>query len=346
MIKNKLKFVIFFCCFLLFLIVGNNKVSASEYNVEVTSIEGLVYGSELKNAKIKGNSSIEGSFSFYNSDIILDSVGNVNIEVLFVPSDLDNYDVKKINVLSYVSRRKIEIIFNGVIRKQYDGLSSINLPAYSYEGIIDDEVSVVGNLKGELKGIYVGEDIGIVLSGVEIVGEKKDCYYLDLLEHRGHVYPSTLEKEGENATKITLDKNVYVDTRYRLQVSVNEEVKKINSDYSSFKKFNYNVYNHNNVKIDVEGKFNVMMIANKEDINNERFALFELTRDGEYRQIDYDYHDGKLIFEIDSDSSVVFTTRNIEYDLLILFGGILLFSLVFVIVYAIKNSKMKEEVIY
>ena len=47
-------------------------------------------------------------------------------------------------------------------------------------------------------------------------------------------------------------------------------------------------------------------------------------------------------FKMDSTSSLVLSTRDIEYHFIILFSAILIFSLIFVIVYRLKNSKIKE----
>lgn len=346
MIKNKLKFVIYIFSFVLFFMFFNNKVNALDYDVNINSIEGLVYGNKLNSAKINGESTIDGHFSFYDGNILLNNVGNISVEVVFIPSDLDNYEVKRVNVNSFIEKRKIEVVFSGFIYKQYDGSDKINLPEYRYDGIIDEEVSVIGDLVATLEGIYVGEDIPVILSGVEIIGEKKEFYQLELSGHRGNVYPLMLEKEGYNATQITLDKNVYVDTRYSLIINVNENVNTINDKYSTFKEIEYLVYNHNNIKLDIQGNFKVSMNASDEDVNRNRFTLFELTKEGEYKKIEYVYNNGKLEFNIASTSRIVFATRDIEYNLIYLFNAVLLFCLCFVIVSRIKNSKMKEDIIY
>ena len=155
-----------------------------------------------------------------------------------------------------------------------------------------------------------------------------------------------LEKEGSNATQINLDKDVYVDTKYSLVVNVSDDNTSIDSKYTSFKKIEYIVYNHNNVELDVKGNYKVSMSVRSEDVNKYRFTLFELTNTGEYKEIEYTYKNGKIEFNIDSTSKVIFATRDIEYHFIYLFSGVLFFSLLFIIVYRVKHSRMKEEVMY
>ena len=93
--------------------------------------------------------------------------------------------------------------------------------------------------------------------------------------------------------------------------------------------------------IDINSDYRVIMNIDESIVNRERFHLFELTSDGEYKEIKYSYSDNKISFAIKSDSCVIFATRNIEYNLIMLFSGILLFYLLFIIVYRIKNSRIK-----
>lgn len=338
MSKNKLKFVIFIAFSFFFMFVNFTFIHASEYEANVTNLDGLVYGNKLKDVKIEGTSSVEGTFVFSNPDIVLDDVGEINIDIIFIPEN--EGEVKRITVTKEVVARKISIAFDTPLYKQYDGDTSLKLPNYSYVGIIDDEVSIEGELIATLSATYVSEGIGVILSGVNIIGEKSDCYYLDLLEHTARIYPSVLEKAGENATKIYLKDDVYIDISYSLKVVKKDDKDLIDNKYTSFAKYGYEVYSHNNEKLDIKGKFNISMKINESEMNKERLKLFELTKDGEYKELIYTYKDGEIKFEMDNDSYLVLSTRNIEYHFIILFSMILLFSLIFVIVYRLKNSKI------
>jgi hypothetical protein len=340
--KNKLKFLIFVVSFLALFLIDNKQIKAIDYNVSVESVSNLVYGNKLKDGTITGESEIEGEFSFYDSDLVLDNVGTKSIDIIFTPQDLNNYSSKRITVDVEVSRKKISVVFSTPIYKQYDGNSSISLPEYSYVGIIDNEIEVVGTLTATLAATYVSEDIPLVLSGVTLVGDKANCYYIDLEEHTARIYPSRLEKGGENATYIDLDKDVYVDISYSLKVEKINEAVSVNKKYTSFLRYNYEVYSHNNVKLSVDSKFKIMMKIDKEVMEKERLKVFELTSSGEYKELEYFYQEGVIYFSIDSDSSLVLTTRDIEYELIVLFSGVLLFSLVFIVIYRFKNSRIKE----
>lgn len=342
MSKNKLKFVVFIVSFLAFIFFCPDFIRASEYEINVSSIEGLSYGNKLNEATIVGSSEIEGEFSFYQGDSVLKDIGEIDVEIVFTPSDLQTYSSKKVTIKGNVSPRKISVFFYTPLYKQYDGNTTIDLPDCSYVGIIDNEVNVVGKLVGVLDGSYVGQGIGVTLSGVTIEGENSECYYIDFYEHTARIYPSTLEKEGENATIIRLERDVYVDTIYSLKVVVDEEERLIKDKYTSFLTYSYEVYNHNNQLINVEGKYDVLMSIDESVINIERLNVYELTSKGEYKELAYAYKNGKIHFIIDNGSSIVFATRNIEYGLIVLFSGILVFSLLFVVVYRYRNNKVRE----
>ena len=342
MIKNKLKFLLIMIFFSFLFVFNCAKVRANDSQITVESIEGLVYGNKLKDAVIYGNSNgIIGEFSFYNNEMILDDVGEITLEVVFVPQD--SSEVTKINYVGTVEKRKISVVFETPIYKQYDSTDNISLPNHQYVGIVDNEVSVQGNLTGKLSATYVSEGIDVILSGVEIVGEKSNCYYLDLLEHSARIYPLVLEKSGVHETKIILDKDVYVDVGYSLKVEETEVSDKVDGKYTGFKKYSYLVYSHNNVLLDVEGNFDVRMKVDEETQNKRRMFLFELTKAGEYKQLDYSIDGDEICFSISSNSSVVFVTRDVEYHFIILFSAVLIFYLLFVIVYGLKNSRIKPS---
>lgn len=333
--KNKLKITIFTVFVALLTMFFSSEISARDYNVSVEKVEGLIYGNSLQNASIIGKSDgVEGEFSFANSDMVLTQIGEIVLEINFKPNDSN--EIKKINFTGIVERRKIDIVFDSLIYKQYDGTDSIALPKYSYAGIINNEVSVEGDLTARLSASYVSKDIPIILGGVEIVGEKRYCYYIDFLEYTGTIYPSVLEKPGVNATEITLDQDVFVNVDYNLRVLEYENNTSIDKKYTGFNMYQYGVYDHNNRPIDVSGSFDVVMNLNDNVVKKERLALFELTSTGEYKKLDYNINDGRIYFSIANDSSVIFATRNIEYRLIMLFVAVLGMYLLFLIAYRIK----------
>ena len=334
--------MIFIPIFILFFAFFSSEIKASDYQINITSVTGLIYGNKLKDATINGDSNgVDGEFSFYNKEMVLDKAGEINLEIIFIPRD--SSEIKRINYTAIVEKRKISIFFVSPIYKQYDGTSSIELPQYTYQGIINNEVEIQGELAASLSGTYVSEGIPLILSGVEIVGDKKDCYYLDLQEHSARVYPSTLSKVGVNETEIILDKDVYVDIGYSLTVELRDSAQKINDKYTGFRNYKYEVYSHNNILLEVDSKYQVKMSVDEEVRKKERLVLFELTKNGEYKKIGYKMDESDIYFTIDSDSEVVFATRNIEYHFIILFSSVLCFYGIFLVAYRWKCSRKNNN---
>lgn len=339
--KNRIGLWLFISIGMLFCFFSSAKVNAQDYNIEVESVENLIYGNRLEEAQIIAHSDIEGSFVFSDPSIVLDNVGNIELSIQFRAKNIEY--TENITFLSVVSPRKISVVFERPIYKQYNGDTSIQLPTHEYAGIINDEVSVEGVLNGELLGSYVGEGIGVVLSGIEVIGEKKDCYYIDLTEHSARIYPSVLEKDGENHTKIFLENDMYVDIGYSLKVVETEIKAPVGDKYTSFVKYEYLVYNHNNSILEFTDKYKISMKVNDEILKNERLGVFELDKNGEYSELEYQIADGVISFEINRESSIVFATRNIEYNLILIFSAFLLVIFTFIGVYRIINVKRKNN---
>ena len=129
-----------------------------------------------------------------------------------------------------VAKKNIEIIFDSPIYKRYDGTEQVDLPQHSYIGIINNEVTVVGDLQGSFNGSYVAEEVGITLSGVVLEGEKKDCYTLVLTGHYGRIHPSYVN-DVSNSVSIEFGENVYVDVMATVNMKNIFETKKVNKLY-------------------------------------------------------------------------------------------------------------------
>ena len=342
MSKNKFKVIVFMGVLVANLLLSCKIIKAIEYEVEIQGLENLTYGNELEEVKVIGNSQIEGKFSIENSNRRLDEVGEIDLVIKFDPTD-SSYESKIINYPATVEPKKVEIIFADRIYKQYDGTSEIKLPDYSYIGIIEDEVEVEGKITGSLLTTYPSENVPLTLGGIHLEGEKKDCYQLVLDGHEAIIYPAKLEKGGDNATIITLPKNLYIDVNYILKVNNKEENRKVNDLYTSFLSYSYQVFNHSNIELKLNSKVKFNMVVSSYYMNKERLKLFELTSDGEYKEIEYRYINGRLLFEMESDSQLVLATRNIEYDFIVFFSSILVISVGLGIVYYRKNSKIKSK---
>jgi hypothetical protein len=98
--------------------------------------------------------------------------------------------------------------------------------------------------------------------------------------------------------------------------------------------------------LNVKGNYTVALKISEDKMSKERLTVFELDENGEYHELEYTYTNGTMYFEIDADSEVVFTTRDIENNLIVVFMGVLLFSLIFMLVSLIKNSRISEREVF
>lgn len=337
---KKVIFMIFLAIFL-FIFTQTGYVSAQEdYTIEIESVTGLTYGDAISKGRIViKEQSVPGEVFFQHPDRIVNTAGEYTVWVTFKPTDMETYgNGVSIPFVADVAKKNIEIIFDSPIYKRYDGTEQVDLPQYSYIGIINNEVTVVGDLQGSFNGSYVAEEVGITLSGVVLEGEKKDCYNLVLTGHYGRIHPTYIN-DVSNRVSIEFSENVYVDVLATVDMKNIIEVKKVNKLYTSFMLYEFSVYDHNNQQLDVRGNYTVGLKIDEDIISKERLEVFELSSNNEYKELSYTYNNGVMRFEMDPNSQIVFTTRNVEYGYIILFCGILLVSLGIIVVYWFTTSR-------
>ena len=107
--------------------------------------------------------------------------------------------------------------------------------------------------------------------------------------------------------------------------------------------YEFIVFDHNGNQTNVNGKYNVSLKIDNDKFSKERLEIFEKTSDNKFIKLNYTYDEGVMRFEIDSDSNIVFTTRNIEYHFILIFSGIILFSAIYVVCYRLVNSKIVDD---
>ena len=117
------------------------------------------------------------------------------------------------------------------------------------------------------------------------------------------------------------------------------EVKAVNKLYTSFMLYEFSVYDHNNQQLEVRGNYTVGLKIDEDIMSKERLEVFELNSNNEYKELSYTYSNGVMRFEMDPNSQIVFTTRNVEYGYIVLFCGILTVSLVVIVVYWFTTSR-------
>ena len=265
----KKRFIVAFICFLIaFLFCGATKIKAQDVEiVEKPIASEIIYGEPLFQSVLSGGkANMEGKFYWEDGLTVLE-VGQYSQSVLFTPFNTD-YAPIRIVVDVKVNKKKVGVKFEGDIYKQYDGNSSITLPNYVIEGIVDKSVYVRGTLLGELETVLIGSS-KVVLSGLELIGEKKDNYYLDLQGHVAVIYPNYVEKFGPIKNRVDFSKEIYVPLDSVLYVDKIDEVK-IKKQYYDIKHV-YDIYlKSNDERIEVEDEVCVKVKVDDKNFNYTR----------------------------------------------------------------------------
>jgi len=236
-LKNKY-IIIFITCLAIFFFFGAFKINAQEVVIiEKPIASDLIYGEPLFESVLSGGeSSVEGVFSWKNERNTF-SVGKHSETVIFTPND-SNYGSVEIEVDFIVNKRRVYIKFENEVRKLYDGNNSIILPNYIVGGIVDKTVYLKGTLSGSLNSVLIGEN-ELILEGVELEGENKENYFLDLNGFTGSVYPKWVEKQIGVKNRVDLEDNyVPFDSDVYVDKVENSSIKKKNYKIKEV----YNVY--------------------------------------------------------------------------------------------------------
>ena len=151
-IKNSI-FLIFAVIFISIFCHAQKIEASSNYTVEIERIDGLVYGNKYSTGQIVVKTqTIPGTFKYAFPNDIAMKTGQITIAVDFVPLD-ESYMGIRLFPKAIVEKRPINILFDSMIYKQYDGTDKVNLPDYIYDGILEgDDVSVVGDLSVKYSG--------------------------------------------------------------------------------------------------------------------------------------------------------------------------------------------------
>ena len=229
--------------------------------------------------------------------------------------------------------------FERDLYKQYDTSTSLTLPGYTINGIIGKSVYVRGTLVANLDSAFVGENINVNLNGLELVGEGKENYYLDLSSFKATVYPKFIEMFGLVKNRIDFSENTYV-SMYSV-IHVNEANVNLQKEGCKVvKAYNIEVKNGDNV-IDIGEKVTVKVKV--DNFDDEGLILYNYYN-GQYEKMDYAYEDGYLIYSSNGLGIIVLCEEITDYTWMFVTFGIILFVLILVaVVYAIckllKNRK-------
>lgn len=337
--KNRL-IKVFISLVLAFVFFGAKNVGASAIVIEKEPVPTSIdYGEPLFESKlIGGKANVEGAFSWANGEQLLE-VGEHSVEVIFSADEV-SYSPVSFFVNITVNKRRVYIKFEDEIHKQYDDTRDIDLPNYIVGGIRKgDNVYVNGKLKGTLESGLVASNTNVFLSGIELVGEKKDNYYLDLSGFSAKVYPKYIEKLIGDKNRVQLDKNMYVPVNTSIFI---EEVGK-----ETLKKDNYKIINSYDIylasegkRIDVDKTITVKVKISEGNFDYERLHVYNYYNNSYEEILDYKYEGGYLTYTSSSLGQLVFAQKELNFWWVYLLCSLLVVSLFsFLIILILKNRK-------
>lgn len=336
------KRVIVTCIYFMFafILFGAKNVDASDvYIKEAPVATEIDYGEPLFESILKGGSAnVDGVFKWVNNELVLEA-GEHEAEVIFEPYE-PFFPTVSFFVRIKVNQRRVYLKFEREIYKQYDESRDIKLPNYIVGGIRKgDGVYVDGELKGVLESGLVSASTRVFLSDIELVGDKKENYYLDLDGFSATVYPRFIEKFVGDKNRVQLDKNVYVPIN--TAIFVNEVLdEKIEKD--GYKILNsYDVYlASDGNRVDMSNPVKVKVKLDESNLKYKKLKVYNYYNNSFEEIVDYKYEDGYLTYSASSLGQLVFAQKKVNLWWVYLLCSLLVaFLIAFVTIYALKNRK-------
>ena len=305
----------------------------------------ISYGEPLWCSKLNGGlASVEGKFIWKDENLILHS-GVQSATVVFDVEDEAHLDLE-FNVDVNVKQRRVYIKFEQDLYKLFDEKRDIKLPNYVVRGIIDSEVYVKGDLVGVLEDALVGENKKVELSGLTIMNDYNNNYFIDYDGFFATVYPKYIEKFGNEKNKVDFYGEIYVPTNSVLYIG--------NGSFDDLEiegyivKDTYDIHIKNeDESIDIDGRVKVRIKVDEDLIKQRRVSLFNYYKDV-YKEVDYVYEDGYVTYMCEGLGTLVIVEKQINYWLIfVLVGAFLLVGLSVIVVNCVKNkehiNKYKSE---
>lgn len=318
-----------------------NAMRVRALNVDIIELpipDELTYGAPLFESKLVGGiANVEGKF-YWENELLTYDVGEHTTKVVFKPTNSE-YSEVVFDIRVKYNKRRVYIKFEDDIYKHYDGTTFIDLPNYVIGGIIDKTVFVRGNLKGEFENALIGNN-NVLFSGLELVGEKKDNYYLDLEPIKGTIYRIHVEKFGDEKHRVSFKGETYVPADSLLYVN--------KLDDKSFNKKNYSIrevydiyLESDNKRINVNNLVEVKVKLDKKSLNHKRIRVFNYSN-GVYEKVDYKYEDGYIVYQASSLGNLVIAQKKLSFWWLYLLG--IVFVLIIMTIIFVKRYKGKEKI--
>jgi len=339
MMKRRNIIICFISVLTFFFFVMNKRVSAQETLINEYPIStDIIYGQPLYTSNLSGGkSSVEGKFVWKEEFRVYD-VGEHNCTVKFIPNN-ELYEIVEMSVKVNVLPRRVYLKFEDDLHKQYDGTDTLNLPSFVIRGIIDKSVYVVGDLQAKLQNVLVNDKVKVELTGLELKGEKKENYYLDLSGFTATIHPVYLEEFSKSKNKVDFDDKTYVPVSSSLKVN--------DSNDSFYKKKGFVIKDSYDIKIinkddvvDVDGAVRVKLKINPENLNHKRLHLFNYYN-GKYEEVEYSYRDGYIYYNCVGLGNLIIMQKKVNYWWLYMIMFVLA-SLIVVLVWRNVNIKRKK----
>ena len=327
---NKKKFFItILMSFFFFVFLGAQRTLALEtVIIQKPEVEELSYGEPLFESQITGGeANVPGSF-FWKYSTRSFEIGTYVETIVFTPTD-SSYDSVEIFVNVVVNKRRVFIKFEDEIYKQYDGTDSIKMPNYIVGGILkSDNIFIRGELESKLESALIGEN-NVILSGLELVGDKAKNYYLDLSGFKATVHPRFVEKFGSIKHKVEFSSEIFVPVNSLIYVD-QEDSNSLKKEHYTIKSI-YDVYLMNDGSIvDVDKEVIVKIQIPQTDLKYKRLNVFNYYN-GVYESVDYNYENGYIIYRASSLGKLVITQKNIDFSwIYVVSGGVALVALLFI----------------
>jgi len=284
-----------------------------------------------------GVSNVEGSFAWEDELIILEA-GSRSANVIFVPED-ESYDEIVFEIGINVLPRRVYLKFENELRKKYDGNDVLELPSFVVGGVIDKEVYVSGNIEAKLASAFIGENVSVNLSGLELRGDKKDNYYLDLNGFVATIHPDHVGRFGQTNDKLEFKDEIYVPVNSILHIEKKEDSNLIKNGYVIKEVYELGVKSGNEI-VDISGNVSVGFKIDKKSLGYRRIALFNYS-EGEYKEIEYSYTDGYLFFDSDELGLLVIAQKKLDFWWLYIVVVFILIVLIYLIIRGIFVNRKK-----
>lgn len=340
---KKIKFLIIsFSSILLFLIIFSVNIHAEETIIyELPTAKEITYGDSLFKAELVGGSAnTKGTFLWKNESEILES-GIHERTVVFTPSN-SNYDTKEFNLQFKVNKKKITLSFERKLQKQYDGTNTLELPNYLIKGIIDKDTYISGIASATVENILVGENIPLTITGLSIIGDHKDNYYLDIDNFTADICPKYIEKAGQE--KIIFDDNkTFMPTNSTLVIK--EQQSNISKKGYSLKAY-YDIHLENNHQIIDEnpGKVTLKLKINNSLLKSRRIHLFNYAN-GQYEELKYEISDdGYISYDANFLGSLVIMKKNYNFTWLYVIISLTFTTLLIVLLTELLKNKKTNKI--